>query len=133
MGANDWVDEGGIDEPEYDKDVIVGDFDTIPVIDVDGILSDDLAKRREVAEKVRDACMRVGFFYIENHGIPEQLVQGAFEWARKFFSLPFEKKMEVYIDNQFNFRGYTPLHGSGRPGPDGKGSTSSLRGPSAVV
>ena len=68
--------------------------------------------------------MRVGFFYIQNHGIPQDLVEEAFEWGKKFFALSFEEKMEVYIDNSPNFRGYTPLYGSGTPDEQGKGSMS---------
>lgn len=71
---------------------------------------------------LRDACMRVGFFYIENHGIPNELVHEAFEWRKKFFDLPSEEKMEIYIDNTPHFRGYTPLYGGGKPDAEGKGS-----------
>lgn len=124
MGYSDWID--GSKEERDDKPVIVGDFDSIPMIDVSGMYSESIEERQRVATKIREACMRVGFFYIENHGIPQELVDGAFDWARKFFGLSFEDKMKVYIDNSPNFRGYTPLGGSGRPGPDGKGSTFKL-------
>jgi hypothetical protein len=30
--------------------------------------------------------------------------------------------MEIYIDNTLYFRGYTPLHGSGKPDAEGKRS-----------
>jgi hypothetical protein len=39
----------------------------IPVIDVSGIYSDKLKDRQAVAEQIREACNRIGFFYVINH------------------------------------------------------------------
>ena len=74
------------------------------------------------AAALRDACMRVGFFYIENYGIPNGLVGEAFERGKKLFALPFGEKMDIYVDNTTHFSGYMPLHGSGKPDAEGKGS-----------
>jgi hypothetical protein len=104
------------------EDAIEGDFNSIPLIDVAGIFSSNLEDRKAVAAQLRDACINVGFFYVKNHGITKEMVDGVFEWGKKFFDLDFEEKMEVYIDNVPNYRGYTPLHGAGIAGPDGKGS-----------
>lgn len=47
----------------------------IPIIDVAGIYSDNIEDRRAVAEKVREACHRIGFFYVINHvGFPSREV-----------------------------------------------------------
>ncbi|KIV81242.1 hypothetical protein PV11_08668 [Exophiala sideris] len=123
MGINDWDND---DQPAREVDLdwksVVGDFDTIPVIDVGGIRSDVLEERQEVARHIREACTRVDFFYIQNHGIPLHLVNGVFQLAEKFFALPLEQKMEIYIENSPNFKGYTPVGASGKPGPDGKGN-----------
>lgn len=43
------------------------DADEIPIIDVSGMYSDLLEDRRAVAEKVREAAHRIGFFYIIGH------------------------------------------------------------------
>jgi len=32
--------------------------------------------------------MKVGFFYLTNHGIPQEVTQGALELAHRFFALP---------------------------------------------
>lgn len=123
MGYKDWDDDNKPAESrDHDWQAVAGNFDTIPVIDVGSIRSGDLGERRKVAAQIRDACTQVGFFYIENHGIPEELLQEVFKLAGEFFALPFEQKMEVFIDNSPNFRGYTPVGGSGKPGPDGRGS-----------
>lgn len=121
MGYSDWTEDKVEDAYEHGN-IVEGDFDTIPVVDISGMFSEDINIRKKVAAELRSACTTVGFFYMENHGIPKDLVDAQFEWGKKFFELPFEQKMEVYIDNTPHFRGYTPLQGSGKPGPDGKGS-----------
>jgi len=101
---------------------IVGDFSTIPLINVAGIYSERLGDRMAVAEKIRDACSRVGFFYIEGHGVPEESVNSVFEMGKHFFALDFEEKMKFFINNTPHYRGYTPLYGAGNPNKDGLGS-----------
>lgn len=84
--------------------------DEIPIIDVGGIFSDSLDDRKVVAEKIREAAHRIGFFYITNHGIDPRLPQQTFEQARRFFSLPEERKLEVTTDLvPEEFFGYFPM------------------------
>jgi isopenicillin N synthase-like dioxygenase len=105
---------------------IVGDFTTIPVINIAGIFSVTLEDRQAVATEIRDACTRVGFFYVEGHGIPEEIIDRVFDLGKRFFDLPFEEKMKIFINNSPNYRGYTPLFGSGNPSKDGLGSESNF-------
>lgn len=41
--------------------------DEIPIIDISGIYSEKLEECQAVAEKVREAAHRIGFFYIVGH------------------------------------------------------------------
>jgi isopenicillin N synthase-like dioxygenase len=68
-------------EIEVAKDIVQGDFDTIPVIDLANMKHPDLAERKKVASEIYNACARVGFFYIKvrshtsnhpNHTISQQ-------------------------------------------------------------
>ena len=43
------------------------ELDEIPIIDISAIHSDKLEDRQALAEKIRDASHRIGFFYITNH------------------------------------------------------------------
>lgn len=54
------------------------------------------------------ACKDYGFFYLENHGVPEEVMRQVFQQSRAFFSLPLEDKLQVKADK--NNRGYTPMH-----------------------
>ncbi|KAJ5397434.1 hypothetical protein N7509_005547 [Penicillium cosmopolitanum] len=95
--------------------------DHIPIIDLSNIGSPDVEKRQELARAVYDACTRVGFFYIkvfENHGIPEHLISEIHDVAERFFSLPSEEKMKVYIGNSKKYRGYSPIGAERTTGTD---------------
>lgn len=48
----------------------------IPLIDLSNI-SGDLADRTNIANQVRDAATKLGFFYVKNHGIEEQVIEKA--------------------------------------------------------
>ncbi|KAF4617255.1 hypothetical protein D9613_005848 [Agrocybe pediades] len=96
------------------------DFQNVPVIDLQNIGSKDPSERRKLADTVRDACMRVGFFYVKNHGIPESTTEGALEMAKKFFDLPIEKKMEARSDLQLRDLNKSSLI-SGNNNPYGAG------------
>lgn len=83
--------------------------DEIPVIDIEGIYSGDLVKRKAVAERVREAAHRIGFFYIINHGIDPKHAENTFEQAKRFFSQTEERKMEVCTDLVTEYFGYFPM------------------------
>ncbi|KAH8892197.1 Clavaminate synthase-like protein [Thozetella sp. PMI_491] len=66
---------------------------TIPVIDFGKWHQGSSEERLKVAKELADACRRVGFVYIINHGVQDGLLEEAFGWSKKLFDLPEEKKM----------------------------------------
>jgi hypothetical protein len=68
--------------------------DEIPVIDLSP-LDGNLAARQALAAQVCSAAKNTGFFYVSNHGIPEEVIQGALEQAQRFFALPRERKQSI--------------------------------------
>ena len=68
--------------------------DEIPVIDLTAI-DGTLEERRELAGRIRAAAQNTGFFYISNHGIPEEVIQNALAQAKAFFGQPEEEKQKV--------------------------------------
>ncbi|KIO06115.1 hypothetical protein M404DRAFT_999335 [Pisolithus tinctorius Marx 270] len=56
--------------------------------------------------------MNVGFFYISNHGIPQEIIDKVLSAVKVYFSLPLETKMKLYHKAVGNFKGYEPLLGS---------------------
>ncbi|KAK6503883.1 hypothetical protein TWF481_008884 [Arthrobotrys musiformis] len=101
-------------------DLQPGDFSSIPVLDLTLAFSSSLSDRKKCAETLFDACTRVGFFYVKNHGVPEEVVSQCFTAGRDFFELTMEEKMKIYIKDSENFKGYTPLLGENTD-PAGRG------------
>ncbi|KAF9450550.1 Clavaminate synthase-like protein, partial [Macrolepiota fuliginosa MF-IS2] len=95
-------------------------FQEVPVIDLQDIGSVDAPKRINLVQEVKDACMRVGFFYVKNHGIPDGVINTALAAAKGFFDLPLETKMNIENKKTPNFKGYSPLL-SGNNNPYGAG------------
>ncbi|KAH8892656.1 putative isopenicillin N synthetase, partial [Thozetella sp. PMI_491] len=85
-----------------------GQFDKIPVIDLSPINSDSASSAHfdRLIEELRDACTRVGFFVIKNHGVDWTIVERAFAGAKEFFELPLEVKKKYHQSLSPSFMGY---------------------------
>ncbi|KAL3300890.1 2OG-Fe(II) oxygenase superfamily protein [Colletotrichum asianum] len=68
--------------------------DEIPIIDLSGIYG-DLDARKAVAREILHAAKTSGFFYIENHGVPEDVTRAAHKKGLEFFKLPEEEKRKL--------------------------------------
>lgn len=99
----------------------MGDFDAIPVIDFAGMLGSDEAAKRRVADEVRSACVNAGFFYIVNHGIPQQAVDAMFDETRRFFDLPLDDKLKLRAKNTEHFCGYVSFREESSDAVNGMG------------
>lgn len=47
--------------------------------------------------------MDSGFFYVINHGISKEFMDKVFAQSKKFFELPFDEKMKLWVERN---RGY---------------------------
>ncbi|CAK5284499.1 unnamed protein product, partial [Mycena citricolor] len=113
-----------------------GPFREIPVIDLAEITNADPIIRQALVDQVTGACREVGFFYVKNHGIPNEVFVRTLAAMRQFFDLPLEDKLEeleftclflafspfAQVENSKtpNFKGYSPLL-SGNNDPNGAG------------
>ncbi|MDO8412121.1 MAG: 2-oxoglutarate and iron-dependent oxygenase domain-containing protein [Phenylobacterium sp.] len=84
------------------------DFDSIPVIDIAGLSSADVAVRRAVADQMGAAAREVGFLYVSGHGLDERLFENVLAAAKAFFAQPMDAKMASYIGRSENHSGYVP-------------------------
>lgn len=66
---------------------------TIPAVDMGSWTVGSTTDRKRIASELAEACRRVGFVYVVNHGVPADLLDEAFAWSRRLFDLPLEKKM----------------------------------------
>lgn len=86
-------------------------FSSIPVIDFNDAYSSDLDTRKAVAEKIRKASIGVGFFYIKNHNIPQDLIEQVFTATNRFFTMPIDEKMELHVSRHEQHAGYIAVGG----------------------
>ena len=81
-------------------------FSEIPQVDVGRIYSDKFEDRAAIAAEVSDICKTVGFMYIKNHGVPQDLIDEVFEFSRKYHAKALEYKMKQYVYQSPSLRGY---------------------------
>lgn len=63
------------------------------------------ASQEEIVSSLRDACINVGFFYLEDHSTPQNLLDDMFAQSGQLFSLPMDQKLE--LSDSLLTRGYT--------------------------
>lgn len=83
-------------------------FTHIPVVDIRGLYSDDLADRVKVATVLGQAASDVGFLYITGHDIDPTLISDLRDAAREFFAQDMASKMDYYIGTSKTHKGYVP-------------------------
>ena len=65
-------------------------FDSIPILDLSQ--AKDPATKPQFLDELRHALLEVGFLYLKNVGIPEELTQKVIKEGVAFFDLPMEEK-----------------------------------------
>jgi len=73
------------------------DAEVIPLIDIAGLYSEDLAARKAVATEIHKAARYTGFFYIAGHRVPQALMEQQLEWTRRVFALPDADKQAARL------------------------------------
>jgi isopenicillin N synthase-like dioxygenase len=77
----------------------------IPTLDITRYDNDRDAFVAELGAAYREW----GFAGIRNHGIPQELIDGAYAAFRKFFALPEDVKRKYHVPGGGGARGYTPF------------------------
>lgn len=65
-------------------------FTSIPILDM--ALTEDPDTKPGFLSDLRHALMEVGFLYLKNVGIPDQLFAEVIEEGKAFFDIPIEEK-----------------------------------------
>jgi isopenicillin N synthase-like dioxygenase len=65
-------------------------FTSIPVLDL--ALARDPETKPKFLLDLRDALMEVGFLYLKNVGIPDELFDEVIRQGKAFFDIPLEEK-----------------------------------------
>ncbi len=77
----------------------------IPIVDIAELQPDPSEQATQrIATQIGNACRGIGFFYIINHAIPDDLLAEAFEANRRVHRLPMDEKERIKL-NRWH-RGY---------------------------
>ena len=79
----------------------------IPLVDLDKFVKGNEAQRKEFVQELGDAFRSIGFVGVVNHGVPKELVDGFYNNAKKFFTMPIPTKKQYEIVELAGQRGYT--------------------------
>ena len=91
---------------------------SIPVIDISVFGDESIDNtdgfrlshaQHEIARQVRDACIQVGFFYVEGHGCPAEVFDDMFSQMKLFFDQPSDAKNALVASNNPLWRGYNSV------------------------
>ena len=81
-------------------------FTNVPVLDLS--LARSANTKPDFLDQLRHALLEVGFLYLKNTGIPQELVENVVEEGVKFFDIPMEEKC-VFLPAFPSFRGIVLL------------------------
>ena len=75
---------------------------SVPIIDLDPWINQGNNKKEElddVVRQIQDACSRVGFFLIKNHGLDPTIFERAWTATEDFFNMPMIEKRRYETNN----------------------------------
>ncbi|QSZ29593.1 hypothetical protein DSL72_004109 [Monilinia vaccinii-corymbosi] len=82
-------------------------FTDIPILDLS--LARSPETKPKFLDQLRHVLLEVGFLYLKNFGISEELMDNVVEEGVKFFDIPLEEKIKIQMVNAPSFLGYSPL------------------------
>ncbi|TGO61538.1 hypothetical protein BOTNAR_0127g00150 [Botryotinia narcissicola] len=82
-------------------------FTNIPILDLS--LARSPETKPDFLDQLRHALLEVGFLYLKNVGITQELIDNVIEEGIKFFDVPLEEKTKIQMVNAPSFLGYSPL------------------------
>lgn len=100
-----------------DQKALTLDDANLPVIDLSGLFSGGQDDKAAVAAALGEAARTSGFFYVTNHGIPQDQIDAVFAASKAFHEKPRRFKMRYWSGLTTHHRGYVPFEENGREFP----------------
>ncbi|KAH7375649.1 naringenin 3-dioxygenase [Plectosphaerella cucumerina] len=82
-------------------------FTSVPILDL--ALAQNPETKPQFLADLRHALMEVGFLYLKNVGIPDELFERVKKLGISFFDIPEEEKLKIEMKNAKSFLGYSRL------------------------
>lgn len=83
---------------EMERAVAATAVSEIPVLDIGPYLAGVPGAREALARDLARIQQEVGFYYVINHGVDMDLIDGGYRELARFFALPAEEKVKVRVD-----------------------------------
>jgi len=97
----------------------------IPTINISSIINEDFGSNKsiETINKIKKACINIGFFQVTGHGINKKNIKNICNVGNKFFNSPENNKKKLApkkwnYKNKNIYRGYFPNDVNGKEGLD---------------
>jgi isopenicillin N synthase-like dioxygenase len=74
--------------------------DRIPVLDVGPFFAREPGALARLGQEVRQALEDIGFFFIKNHGVAQELIDRVFAENARFHAQPLERKLSVKVNSK---------------------------------
>ena len=81
-----------------DSAVRAATLNEIPIYDAGPCFAGEPGARERLADDVRHAQEQIGFYYLTNHGVPQDLIDRTFDAVARFFALPEAEKLALKVD-----------------------------------
>ncbi|NMF64102.1 isopenicillin N synthase family dioxygenase [Brasilonema octagenarum] len=81
----------------------------IPIIDFHLFTSSDATDRQTVVQQIYQACHQIGFMYLKNTNISNDLIHQVLKQSKDFFDLPLTVKQQLAWTDEFSNQGYVGL------------------------
>jgi isopenicillin N synthase-like dioxygenase len=82
---------------------------SIPIIDLERFLNGGTSQRARIAVTLDHALRSNGFFLVQGHGLPNDLLESLQRLSREFFACPLDEKMKVAQPRSGIMRGYVAM------------------------
>ncbi len=82
----------------------------IPVLDLAAYLEGEPDAEQTLTTALQQAQQNIGFYFLNNHGISDRIIERTFAAVEDFFALPLNDKLALTADE--GFTGYLPISGS---------------------
>ena len=97
----------------------------IPTINISSLVNKDFNSNKsiETINKIKKACINIGFFQVTGHGISQKNIKNICNVGNKFFNSPEKNKKKLSpkkwnSKNRNIYRGYFPNDVNGKEGLD---------------
>jgi isopenicillin N synthase-like dioxygenase len=80
----------------------------IPIVDLEDLRSEDVARRQSAAQSLREAFGTLGLVYVRNHGIDAKALGAFYDAFRAFVAQPEAEKRAFAHPDLWYQRGWTP-------------------------